>query len=238
MSLARDGYVLVEQLFSAEILDNLKAAFADAVAARSERGGEMFGARNILNIPQVRAIAESPVLPLVDGMRAVRGIFFDKTPAANWPVAWHQDLTLALAMRHDREGWTNWTVKRGVTHVQAPPDVMARMVTMRLHLDDCPEDNGPLRVIPRSHADGILGRAEITARTKSDETIITARAGDALFMCPLLLHASSPANKPAHRRVLHLEFAPPDLLPEDLDWAFPPEMKRPAITRGPFAGMS
>jgi hypothetical protein len=39
-------------------------------------------------------------------MRAVRGIFFDKTPAANWPVAWHQDLTLAPAARHDKEGWT------------------------------------------------------------------------------------------------------------------------------------
>jgi ectoine hydroxylase-related dioxygenase (phytanoyl-CoA dioxygenase family) len=111
-------------------------------------------------------------------------------------------------------------VKRGVTHVQAPSDALARIVTMRLHLDDCPEDNGPLRVIPRSHTEGILGRAEITARTKSDETTITAKVGDALFMRPLLLHASSPAERPAHRRVLHLEFAPPDLLPEGFDWAF------------------
>lgn len=220
MTLPRDGYVLVERLFSAEILDGLKVAFASAHTARSERGGETFGARNILTIPEVQAVAQSPALPHVDGMRAVRGIFFDKTPAANWPVAWHQDLTLALATRHDREGWTNWTVKRGVTHVQAPPDALTRMVTMRLHLDDCPEDNGPLRVIPRSHADGILSRAEIMERTKSDQTTVSATAGDALFMCPLLLHASSPAKRPAHRRVLHLEFAPPDLLPDGLDWPF------------------
>jgi len=220
MNLPHDGYVLVERLFSADVLDTLKAIFINAGAARSERGGEMFGARNILAIPEVRAIAVSSVLPFVSDMRAVRGIFFDKTPAANWPVAWHQDLTLALAARHEREGWTNWTVKRGVTHVQAPPDVLARMVTMRLHLDDCPDDNGPLRIIPCSHADGIIGRAEITTRTKSDEKTITAKAGDALFMRPLLLHASSPAKKPAHRRVLHLEFAPPHLLPEGLDWAF------------------
>ena len=220
MNLPHDGYVLVERLFSADVLDTLKAIFINAGAARSERGGEMFGARNILAIPEVRAIAVSSGLPFVSDMRAVRGIFFDKTPAANWPVAWHQDLTLALAARHEREGWTNWTVKRGVTHVQAPPDVLARMVTMRLHLDDCPDDNGPLRIIPRSHADGIIGRAEITTRTKSDEKTITAKAGDALFMRPLLLHASSPAKKPAHRRVLHLEFAPPHLLPEGLDWAF------------------
>ena len=94
------------------------------------------------------------------------------------------------------------------------------MVTMRLHLDDCPEDNGPLRVIPGSHADGIFGRDDITTRTKSDALTVTAKAGDALFMRPLLLHASSPAKRPAHRRVLHLEFAPSDLLPYGLDWAF------------------
>jgi ectoine hydroxylase-related dioxygenase (phytanoyl-CoA dioxygenase family) len=219
MTLPHDGYVLVERLFSPDIIDGLKAAFANADATRSERGGETFGARNILAIPEVQAIAQSPMLPFAGGMRSVRGIFFDKTPAANWPVAWHQDLTLALATRRDTEGWTNWTVKRGVTHVQATPQLLARMVTMRLHLDDCLEDNGPLRVIPRSHAVGILDRAEITARAKSDEITVTAKAGDALFMRPLLLHASSPAKEPAHRRVLHLEFAPPDLLPDGLNWA-------------------
>ena len=30
---------------------------------------------------------------LPPGMRPVRSILFDKTPAQNWPVAWHQDLT-------------------------------------------------------------------------------------------------------------------------------------------------
>jgi hypothetical protein len=41
MSLSRDGYILVERLFSADIVDGLKVAFAGADAARSERGGEM-----------------------------------------------------------------------------------------------------------------------------------------------------------------------------------------------------
>jgi hypothetical protein len=31
-------------------------------------------------------------------------------------------------------------------------------------------------------------------------------------MRPLLLHASFPAKSPAHRRVLHVEWAPADLL--------------------------
>ena len=40
------------------------------------------------------------------------------------------------------------------------------------------------------------------------------------MMRPLLLHASSPAEKGHHRRVIHLEFAPADLLPPGLRWAF------------------
>jgi ectoine hydroxylase-related dioxygenase (phytanoyl-CoA dioxygenase family) len=52
------------------------------------------------------------------------------------------------------------------------------------------------------------------------EEICCLDAGDALIMRPLLLHASSPARKAHHRRVIHLEFAPADLLPPGLHWAF------------------
>jgi hypothetical protein len=52
------------------------------------------------------------------------------------------------------------------------------------------------------------------------EEICCLDAGDALIMRPLLLHGSSPARKPGHRRVIHLEFAPADLLPPELRWAF------------------
>lgn len=222
MSLERDGYVLIPDLFGPDSIEPLKAAFADAELARSERSGETYGARNILTIPEVRAVAKDSKLRALLGeeMQVVRGIFFDKTPGANWPVAWHQDLTLALRERRDVEGWSNWTVKRGVTHAQAPDGVLAPMVTMRLHLDDCGPDNGPLRVIAGSHAGGVLPRAEIVRRTQAkDEDVIIAEAGDALFMKPLILHASSPARAPSHRRVLHLEFAPLALLPEGLDCA-------------------
>jgi hypothetical protein len=36
-------------------------------------------------------------------------------------------------------------------------------------------------------------------------------------MRPLLLHASSPAQRPGHRRVIHLEFAAGEL-PGGLEW--------------------
>jgi hypothetical protein len=41
--------------------------------------------------------------------------------------------------------------------------------------------------------------------------------GGLLVMRPLLLHASSPASAPAHRRVLHLEYAA-EALPDGLEW--------------------
>jgi hypothetical protein len=42
--------------------------------------------------------------------------------------------------------------------------------------------------------------------------------GGLLVMRPLLLHASSPAAHPTHRRVIHLEFGPSQL-PHGVAWA-------------------
>lgn len=155
------------------------------------------------------------------GARAVRGIFFDKTPGANWPVPWHQDLSLAVAEKRDVDGWTAWSVKSGVHHVQPPAPILERMLTVRLHLDDCGADSGPLRVRPGTHAMGRLTREAIeTTRDTIAEQTCCVKKGDALLMRPLLLHASSAATNPSHRRVIHLEYAPPDLLPLGLDWAF------------------
>jgi ectoine hydroxylase-related dioxygenase (phytanoyl-CoA dioxygenase family) len=225
-ALELDGFALAPGVATPEKISGLIAAFETADLARAERGGQTFGARNLLDMPQVRGMATAPALaallaPLLGSSYcAVRGLFFDKTEGANWPVLWHQDLSLAVKEQHDLPGWNNWSTKRGVPHVQPPAAILARMVTMRLHLDDCDADNGPLRVIAGSHASGILSRDAIRARTAAGyDRAILADAGDALFMRPLILHASSPAVQPRHRRVLHLEFAPDDLLPEALAWA-------------------
>ena len=165
MSLARDGFALVECAVGGDTIAALKDALAQAPVARSERNGETFGARNLLALTAVRDVL--PGLKSIVGHdhRAVRSLFFDKTPGANWPVPWHQDLTLALAARRETPGWTNWTVKRGLDHAQAPAEILARMTTLRLHLDDCGADNGALRVIAGSDARGVLSRSEIAART-------------------------------------------------------------------------
>jgi len=92
------------------------------------------------------------------------------------------------------------------------------MITVRLHLDDCGPEHGPLRVIPDSHREGRLDREAITRWRETVPTEeITCRAGDALLMRPLLLHASSKATRPKHRRVLHVEYAAEEL-PGGLEW--------------------
>jgi ectoine hydroxylase-related dioxygenase (phytanoyl-CoA dioxygenase family) len=82
------------------------------------------------------------------------------------------------------------------------------MITLRLHPDDCGPDNGPLRVIPGSHREGRV-RPERIKWWQTDGEVVECHgpAGGALLMRPLLLHSSSPARQPAHRRVLHVEFA-------------------------------
>ena len=54
----------------------------------------------------------------------------------------------------------------------------------------------------------------------TEPVVCDAAAGDALIMCPLLLHASSPADAPRHRRVLHIEYTGTDL-PGGLEWVVP-----------------
>jgi ectoine hydroxylase-related dioxygenase (phytanoyl-CoA dioxygenase family) len=189
------------------------------------RGKDVFGARNILEVPEIALLAREPAaVALVESIvgpnaRAVRGIFFDKTPGANWPVAWHQDLTLAVAERREVEGWSNWSVKAAVHHVQPPPDVLDRMVTLRIQLDNCGDENGPLRVLPGTHRLGRIKADRLAVlRSEIAERACLAPVGSALAFKPLLLHASSAAKAPSHRRVIHLEYAPNDLLPQELNW--------------------
>ena len=212
----RDGFALVPDVLSPESCDELLAAFAFVQNAAENRAASM---RNVLQrVPQVRALCESPsILPLLEsvlgaGCFSVRAILFDKTPNANWKVVWHQDLTIAVREKREVEGFGPWSVKDGVTHVQPPVRVLERMLTLRLHLDNCDENNGPLRVLRGSHQSGKLCSSAIAEwRARQAEEVCTSPRGGALLMRPLMLHASSQAKEPRHRRVLHIEWANEEL---------------------------
>jgi len=158
--LEREGFYLLRGAATDEQIAPLRIALSGADIARSERGGDTYGARGLLQISEVRAVANMPATTaalrhiLGESFLAVRSLFFDKTAGANWPVLWHQDLSLALRDRHNLPGWRNWSIKRGINHGQPPPEILARMVTIRLHLDDGPAENGALQVLPGTHRPG------------------------------------------------------------------------------------
>jgi ectoine hydroxylase-related dioxygenase (phytanoyl-CoA dioxygenase family) len=205
-----DGFALVANVIDAATLD---AVIAECGAITTERSKVSGGHRNLLARPFFRTLArtnriKSILQKVLPEAHAVRAILFDKSPEANWKVIWHQDRSIAVAQRVDVSGFGPWSVKDGVQHVQPPAAVLEQMLTLRLHLDNCTETNGPLRVIPRSHIQGILDDQQIqTCRASGPECTLTANRGDVLLMRPLLLHASAAATAPAHRRVLHIEYA-------------------------------
>ena len=183
---------------------------------------QVHGIRRLLErSPLISAWAHSEeILALLpEGMSPVRGILFDKVPGANWKVAWHQDLTIAVAEKIAVLGYGPWSLKDEVIHVQPPLEVLVSMVTLRLHLDDTPVANGALRVLPGSHAACRLDAEQIRAwRSDTPDHACEAHAGDLLMMKPLLLHASSSSEKPGHRRVVHVEYARTELLHPALRW--------------------
>lgn len=225
-TIERDGFAVVEGVVEDGVMDALLPALASvehegAVARR----GSVHAVRNLLEaVPQVRSLARMPsVRALVEpvlgpGCFVVRAILFDKTPDANWKVAWHQDLTIAVRERMDAPGFGPWSEKAGIPHVQPPAGVLRRMLTVRVHLDPCGPDNGPVRVLPGSHGHGRLSTDAIDRlRGEGEPVPCTCARGGALVMRPAILHASSPATRPGHRRVVHLEFAADDL-PHGLEW--------------------
>jgi len=127
-------------------------------------------------------------------------------------------LTIAVKEKRETEGFTVWTRKAAVEHVQPPVGILERMITLRFHLDDADAANGALKVIPKSHKNGRLSAEEIKFRRRANETrLCSVKKGDCLIMRPLILHSSSAGTSPKNRRVIHFEFSADDL-PNGLDW--------------------
>jgi Phytanoyl-CoA dioxygenase (PhyH) len=209
MNTSEAGYSITEKVFERPEIAQIREALVAADLARTSAG-----ARHVLSLPGVKRLASNPALVALAasfiGDRPIpfRATLFDKSPASNWLVAWHQDTALPLARRVEDSAWGPWSVKGGVLHAIAPSSALATVIALRVHLDDSTNDNGPLRVLPGTHAGGVLthdGIQRLASAVAPFACVVPA--GGVVAMRPLLVHASSKARSDQPRRVLHIEYA-------------------------------
>ena len=203
------GFWLEEKVLSERECDELIATLS-----LSQLGRGRAGARHLMTNPAAAAVASDPRLLEIArrslGERAVpyRATLFEKSGQANWLVVWHQDTALPLVSYNDSPEWGPWSRKAGILYAHAPSWALSRVLALRLHLDASTSENGPLRVIPGSHAAGVLTDEEVFNVAKRQEHVgCHVSRGGVLAMRPLLIHSSSKALVNAPRRVLHIEYS-------------------------------
>jgi hypothetical protein len=204
------GFAIEAKVFSAHECDTLLDSLAHAAGHRSRAG-----IRHLMSNPGVQRFALDRRLHSLAkrylGGDAVpfRATLFDKTPQTNWLIPWHQDTALPLESTFEAQDWGPWSKKADVHYAHAPSWALARVIALRVHLDAGTAHNGPLRVIPNSHIDGVLSDEAVLQRvSESDSGVecLTPRGG-VVVMRPLIIHSSTKVLSADPRRVLHIEYA-------------------------------
>ena len=202
--LDQDGWTIAPTHLDRTALESLRTtAFAEGGAGQRCLLDDAAVRQTALNLR--RELIDSGVLPVT--AVAIQAIAFDKNPATNWKVTWHQDLMFPFARKVESPDYALPSIKDGIDYARPPREVVEDLLAVRLHLDDCDATNGPLRVASGSHRHGVFKSADIPSMLQqSQEVACLANEGEVLLMRPLLLHSSSPATAPKHRRVLHFVY--------------------------------
>lgn len=203
------GFLVVPEVFAPGECENLRDQIDRSALTRSKAG-----VRHAMKDAATAALARNQRLldlarqVLGDNALPYRATLFDKSRQANWLVVWHQDTALPLQQRRDAPGWGPWSKKHGVVYACAPAAALAQVLALRVHLDDSNADNGPLRVLPGTHDQGVLtGDAIQELASRITPVACIVRRGGVVAMRPLLVHASSKSQSDVPRRVLHIEYA-------------------------------
>ena len=216
-----NGFAVLPASFSLEFVDRFLEEIQSLATPRTRAG-----VRHALRLGPVAALAGCP--PLADiacdvlGSRAFpfRATLFDKSSISNRLVVWHQDTALPLRERKEVSGWGPWSVKEKIDYAHAPAGVLSQVLALRIHLDDSSADNGPLRVLPRSHTLGVLTDESIhDLAVRITPVDCIAAKGGVVVMRPLLVHSSSKSRTESPRRVLHIEYAAADSIAAPLHLA-------------------
>ncbi|MDP1632889.1 MAG: phytanoyl-CoA dioxygenase family protein [Caulobacter sp.] len=217
LSFARDGAALFSETVDAGEIAALRQRLDPAIDGRPGR-----------RLPDGDAASDllandGPVGRIATGLigataRPVRAVLFDKTPDANWIVAWHQDRTITVRERVEVEGFGPWSTKDGLLHVAPPIAVLEGMATLRLHLDDCDDENAPLRIAMGSHRLGYVPATLAASKAVALPPFVChANAGDVWAYATPILHMSERSRSNGRRRVLQVDYAASDL-PAGLRW--------------------
>ena len=208
-TIEESGFAVVPGLFSSDCMDRLLEA-VERLAPRRSRAG----IRHALGLSPVAGLArQAQVIGLARAVLGAdafpfRATLFDKSSQSNWLVVWHQDTALPLCERVDAVGWGPWSVKEGIHYAHAPAAALSQVLALRIHLDDSNLENGPLRVLPRTHTLGVLSNDRLHELSNEIAPVdCVVSKGGVLVMRPLVVHASSKSQADAPRRVLHIEYA-------------------------------
>jgi ectoine hydroxylase-related dioxygenase (phytanoyl-CoA dioxygenase family) len=203
------GFAILPGIFGSGEIASVRADLGQCSLPRSRAGiRHLLGDKTIAQVandPRLLAIAQEILGP---DARPFHATLFGKSPAANWLVVWHQDTALPLEQKAEATGWGPWSTKQGVIYAHAPATALEQVLALRVHLDASTLDNGPLRILPGTHNQGVLtddAIHEIAERVSASDCKV--ESGGVLAMRPLTVHASSKSRTDAPRRVLHIEYS-------------------------------
>ena len=221
-----NGFSVMENIYSDEEIQNILTIIdqTDSSNETFRKTNDLFAIRQFLReIPTVIDLIftenlKSVMKEIIGGdFFVVKSIYFDKPETSNWYVPYHQDLTISVDKKMEIKNFELWTTKQNQFAVQPPIEFLENIITIRIHLDDTDENNGALRVVPKSHLKKIY-RPETIDWNKEIETICRVKKGGIMLMKPLTLHSSKRTTNNKKRRVIHIEFSNREL-PNELKWA-------------------
>ncbi|TPN82307.1 phytanoyl-CoA dioxygenase family protein [Aquimarina algicola] len=225
IELEENGYSILTDLYTDNEINNILACIEEDEQSGNSfmKTKDLFAIRQLLkNIPKLTDLLFNKSLTeLISDLSEseyflTKAIYFDKPNGSNWFVPYHQDLSISVDQKADVEHYSNWTFKKGQYGVQPPVKILQDTITIRIHLDKTDKNNGALKVIPKSHLQGII-RIDSEHWDTKNEFVCEVEKGGVMLMKPLILHASNRTMNNKRRRVIHLEFNK-HRLSEPLNW--------------------
>ncbi|TKC08301.1 phytanoyl-CoA dioxygenase family protein [Pedobacter polaris] len=223
--ISAEGFSIISDVYSNQEIEQILAVIneVDTTKDTFRKSADLFAIRQFLKeIPAVYGLVFNSKLKSIiqstfgEDYFVVKSIYFDKPEQSNWFVSYHQDLTISVDKKVELANFGPWTVKQNQFAVQPPIEILKNNYTIRIHLDDTDENNGALKIIPKSHLKEIY-RPETIDWNFESETVCKIKKGGIMIMKPLLLHSSSRTTNNTKRRVIHIEFSNIEL-PKEIKW--------------------